>query len=109
MLSPEYIAGFLDADGHIGIVRQKSTESVHGYQHKVDVTFVNRCKEVLQMIQSIYGGSMQCDLALMMDVEIKHKTREKGDGEYHPLPSLEFARRERLKSAMTGLNKRGVN
>ncbi len=51
MLSKEYIAGFFDGEGHLGI-----TISGKNKQCTLRLTFTNTNRSVLQMIQLHYGG-----------------------------------------------------
>lgn len=48
-----YVAGFLDADGHISIVSANRGTSV-----SLTVAFTNRHKETLDEIRNAFGGSM---------------------------------------------------
>lgn len=53
MVSIEYLTGFFDADGYVGIVKGKT-----GY-YNLRCTLTNIDKLVLQKIQSEYGGLIQ--------------------------------------------------
>lgn len=53
MLSKEYVAGFFDGEGHIGI-----TIAGKNKQCTLRLTFVNTNREVLEMIRLAYGGNI---------------------------------------------------
>lgn len=61
MVSPQYLAGFVDGEGHLGIERIANTSfrsHYHSTEHVVRVHVANTNLEVLQAIQRDYGGSL---------------------------------------------------
>ena len=55
-ISPQYIAGFLDGEGHVTILRRNQYTKYPSYG--LHVGFTNRDLRVLQAIQSVYGGNL---------------------------------------------------
>lgn len=65
-VTPQYLAGFFDADGHIGIykrgekrrTRKDGSVAVYSAGHGINFTIVNVNKEVLDTIQNTIGGTI---------------------------------------------------
>jgi hypothetical protein len=55
-LSSQYIAGFLDGEGNISILRRNQYNNYTS--HGLHIGFTNRNKLVLKTIQKVYGGSI---------------------------------------------------
>lgn len=56
-----YVAGFVDADGHIGICRQLSpsaTQRCHNPRYQTYVVVTNCDRSVLEWMQAHFGGSI---------------------------------------------------
>lgn len=58
MISKEYIAGFIDGEGYIGLLRRKRKDLILGYFYKPNVKVTQRTKynPVLKRLQEQYGG-----------------------------------------------------
>jgi hypothetical protein len=54
--SPEYVAGFIDAEGSLMIVRSILVSSPGVYQYHPRISVSNTKKDVLLAIQRVYGG-----------------------------------------------------
>jgi len=57
-LSYEYIAGFLDGEGSIGIHRDRQRNKYGGFRYKLVVTLTNTNRKVLELIQNKIGGKI---------------------------------------------------
>lgn len=57
-ISKEYIAGFLDGEGYVGLIKRKSVASNRGFYYKPVVKIAQRTKdsEVLNILKDMYGG-----------------------------------------------------
>lgn len=53
VLSPEYVAGFIDGEGSFGIYRDKGNK---GFRHRISIS--NTHRPCLELIQKKYGGSL---------------------------------------------------
>jgi len=53
MISPEYLAGFFDADGYVGVVKTKKWN-----YFGLRLVLINTDKFFLQSVQAQYGGSL---------------------------------------------------
>jgi len=66
IVTPEYLAGFFDADGHIGIykrgekrrTRKDGSVAIYSAGHGINFTIVNVNEEVLYSIQKLIGGTI---------------------------------------------------
>lgn len=73
-ISNEYIAGFVDGEAYIGLIKKKSNKCKLGYYYKPNVKVTQRTKNayVLKLMMEKYGGylttklhspvSNQCDI-----------------------------------------------
>ena len=57
-LTKEYIAGFTDGEGYIGIEKKKDNRIKRGYSIRFRIELVNQYKELLEAIQKKYGGRL---------------------------------------------------
>lgn len=59
-LQKAWLAGFIDGEGNIGLhkIRRVSLTANDNYQVRIQITNTN--KQVLELIQSWYGGSLYC-------------------------------------------------
>ncbi len=57
LVSPEYVAGFVDGEGHLGINKHKNRRPSPSYDIIVDIG--NTVKAPLLAIQERYGGSIR--------------------------------------------------
>jgi len=55
-ISPQYIAGFLDGEGHVTILKRNQYTRYPSYG--LHVGFTNRDLRVLNAIKSVYGGNL---------------------------------------------------
>jgi hypothetical protein len=78
-LTPQYIAGFIDGEGYLGIIKKSDKRSPLGHHYKVCIKIaqVTRSAEVLFLIKEIYGGNIS-------------KTRQPLNKKHRPSMTLEF-------------------
>jgi len=59
-LSKEYIAGFIDGEAYLGIIRKTSTRCTLGYYYKpvIKIAQTEHAGLVLQLIKQKYGGNI---------------------------------------------------
>jgi len=59
-LTSQYIAGFIDGEAYLGIIRKSDTRSVLGHYYKVCIKIAQteHAGEVLRLIKDRYGGNM---------------------------------------------------
>jgi len=55
-ITPQYLAGYIDADGYIGINKSNTANGSYRYAVYVGITSTNR--DVLSLIQKKYGGGL---------------------------------------------------
>lgn len=57
-ISNQYIAGFIDGEGYVGLIKKTSTKCSLGYYYKPNIKVVQRTKynQVLYMLKEKYGG-----------------------------------------------------
>jgi hypothetical protein len=60
MISKEYIAGFVDGEGYLGIIKKTSKRSVNGYYYKtaVKIAQVSKNRFILDELKRCYGGTV---------------------------------------------------
>jgi len=59
-LTPQYIAGFIDGEGYLGIIKKRDTRSSLGHYYKVCIKIaqVEQHSKILFLLQEQYGGNM---------------------------------------------------
>lgn len=75
MISLEYIAGFFDVDGHVGIYK---TIRKHGrsYHYQVRLTFINTDKKIIETIQEKIKNDININGNIIIDKKPNPKHRE---------------------------------
>lgn len=58
MITTDYLAGFIDGEGYIGIIKKRNAKSILGYNYKPVVKIAQKLsnKSILEIIQKRYGG-----------------------------------------------------
>jgi len=58
MITKDYIAGFVDGEGYIGLIKKSSPNSTLGHRYKPCVKIAQKesNRNILDILQSIYGG-----------------------------------------------------
>ena len=97
MLSDEYIAGFLDADGYVALAKCGSTNEV--WRRRPEVSFSNCDKEILQRISETYpGGSWATKKPRSENHNVSYALRYRGEGAfdimYGLIPHIQHAKKK---------------
>lgn len=85
-LTPQYIAGFIDGEGYLGIIRKTDKHSTLGHYYKVCVKIaqVSKYAEVLYLLKEYYGGNIS-------------KTRQPKNTKHRPSDMIEFTNSVRIR------------
>lgn len=75
MISLEYIAGFFDADGHVGIYKTIPPNS-KSYYYQVRLTFINTDKKIIETIQEKIKNDININGSIIVDKKPNPKHRE---------------------------------
>jgi hypothetical protein len=57
---PEYVAGFVDGEGYIGITRIRRSDFTFGIEYRPVFRISNTNLKILEMLKEQFGGSIQC-------------------------------------------------
>jgi len=60
MITKDYIAGFVDGEGYIGLIKKLAPNSTLGHRYKPCVKIAQKesCRHILDLLKSMYGGSI---------------------------------------------------
>ena len=59
-ITKQYIAGFIDGEGYLGIIRKTNTKCTQGYYYKpvIKIAQTETASEILRLIKDRYGGNI---------------------------------------------------